>query len=212
MGINVVKFALDYQYRALKRWKWYRGDDTLLTDFEFDVGDIVIEGGCYHGEFTRRIATCGEPSVIGFEPIPEFFERAQAATANLSNVEIQCAGLSDRNSVVDIFSNGESSSVYRPHGKALKIEMRCIADIVGETRTKIALLVLNVEGEEFPILENLLKTGLVNKIRTIIVQFHLIEKSSKSRYNIISKKLAKSHDLVWRFPFIWERWDLTSKK
>jgi FkbM family methyltransferase len=211
MGLNLIKFASDYQYRALKRWKWCRGDDTLLTDFEFDSGDTVIEGGCYLGDFTRRIATCGEPRVIGFEPIPEFFEKAQEATIAFPNVAIHCAGLSDRNAEVDIFSNGESSSAYRRDGKILKTKMRSIVDVVVENHSTISLLALNVEGEEYAIIEKLIETSLMSNINTLIVQFHLINEKSMSRYDAISKNLAKSHIVAWRFPFIWERWDLASK-
>jgi FkbM family methyltransferase len=209
MGLNVIKFAVNDQYRALKRWKWQRGNDTLLTDFEFEDGDTVIEGGCYLGEFTRRIAACGKPHVIGFEPISEFFDQAKNATQDLANVEVHCAGLSDRNAEVDIHINGEGSSAYKRQGNAVKARMRCISDILTENGDA-ALLALNVEGEEFAIIEKLISAGEISRIKALVVQFHLVEDDSRARYDAISRDLEKSHNLTWRYPFIWERWDLKS--
>ena len=37
----------------------------------------------------------------------------------------------------------------------------------------VDLIQINIEGDEYPLLENMLKTGLINKFKNIQIQYHL---------------------------------------
>lgn len=54
MGFNLIRFALDPQYRAIKRWKRDKGDERLLLDVPLDGNSLVIDAGFYRGSFATR--------------------------------------------------------------------------------------------------------------------------------------------------------------
>lgn len=208
MGLDLVRFAFDWHYRALKRFRFAKGDTRLLLDFDFAPGEIVVEGGCLEGRFTRGIALRGRPTVIGYEPIPEYAERAREATADLSNVEVRTAGLSDRTGEAAIVLLGEGTSLHRREdAPTVAIRLERAADVLSGLGSETALLALNVEGEEYPILEDLVRTGTIGTVRTLLVQFHRIAPDSESRYARLAAELGRTHALAWRYPFVWERWD-----
>jgi hypothetical protein len=63
---------------------------------------------------------------------------------------------------------------------------------------------INIEGAEYCVLESLIDN--IEKIGGILVQFHKID-FYQQRYDDIAEELSKTHNLKWRFPFVWEYWE-----
>ncbi|WP_306031163.1 FkbM family methyltransferase [Stappia sp. MMSF_3263] len=209
MGFNLIRFALDPQYRAIKRWKRAKGDERLLTDFELGPASLVVDAGFYKGDFSARISKNGSPNVLAFEPAPEFCKKAASLLERLPNVTLECAGLSDFNGTASlVYDNDGSSTQRKQEGDTVEVTLRRASDVVRAAGRPVDLMKLNIEGDEYPALEDLIAEGQVAAIRHLVVQFHLIGDDSRERYARIAEKLSATHDLVWRYPFIWERWDL----
>lgn len=67
---------------------------------------------------------------------------------------------------------------------------------------------INIEGSEYELLDSLIKTGNIKRIRNLQIQFHSwIDDSSLKRENI-RIKLCNTHYETYCFPFIWENWTL----
>jgi FkbM family methyltransferase len=126
--------------------------------------------------------------------------------AGRSNVEIRCAGPSDRSGRTALALDGESASAHRGKG-GVTVRLERAADVLRTHDRDPALLALNVEGEEYPILEDLLREGLTTRIRTLLIQFHRIAPDSAARRAAIGAGLSRSHAATWSHPFVWERWD-----
>jgi FkbM family methyltransferase len=209
MGFNLIRFALDPQYRAIKRWKRVRGDDRLLTDFELGPDALVVDAGFYKGDFSAKVSQKGAPKVLAFEPAPEFCDRAAPLIASLPNVTLECAGLSDFNGTARLVYDNDGSSTQRKQtGTSIEVALRRASDVVRAAGRPVDLMKLNIEGDEYPVLEDLIAEGQIGSVRHLVVQFHLIDADSRDRYDRIARNLSVTHDLVWRYPFIWERWDL----
>lgn len=209
MGFNLIRFALDPQYRAIKRWKRARGDDRLLTDFELGPDALVVDAGFYKGDFSAKVSQKGAPKVLAFEPAPEFCDRAAPLLESLPNVTLECAGLSDFNGTARLVYDNDGSSTQRQQaGTSVEVALRRASDVVRAAGRPVDLMKLNIEGDEYPVLEDLIAEGQIGAVRHLVVQFHLIDEESRNRYDRIARNLSVTHDLVWRYPFIWERWDL----
>lgn len=209
MGFNLIRFALDPHYRAVKRWKLAKGDERLLTDVSLDGNSLVVDAGFYKGDFSARISQKGSPRVLAFEPAPEFCERARPLLAAMPNVTLDCAGLSDFNGTAKlVYDNDGSSTQRQQEGESVEVHLRRASDVVRAAGQPVDLMKLNIEGDEYPVLENLIAEGLMGEVRHLVVQFHLIDQTSRERYARIAEGLSKTHDLAWRYPFVWERWDL----
>jgi diketogulonate reductase-like aldo/keto reductase len=71
----------------------------------------------------------------------------------------------------------------------------------------IDLLQINIEGEEYRLLEKLISNGLVNRFKNIQVQFHTGIEDYEARREKIKDGLVKNGFLLsFEFPFIWEGW------
>ena len=209
MGFNLFRFALDAQYRSVKRWKLARGDERLIADFPLSASSVVIDAGFYKGDFARRMSERFGCRVFAFEPAPEFCDLAKPLLETLPDVSLECAGLSDFDGTTRLTYAADGTSTHRKsEGDVVDAKVRAASGVLDEIRTPIDLMKLNIEGDEYPVLENLLDKGKMTSVRHLLVQFHLIDDTSRSRYDAIAARLRETHELVWRYPFVWERWDL----
>ena len=70
---------------------------------------------------------------------------------------------------------------------------------------------MNIEGAEYECLEALIESGMIGKIKHVLVQFHGVDndvESSVSKWATIAAHLSRTHNMDWSYPFIWERWTL----
>ena len=67
---------------------------------------------------------------------------------------------------------------------------------------------INVEGAEYKILNELINNKSISKISNLQVQFHMFDENNNNEYEPLIQKLSETHELSWRFPFVWENWRL----
>jgi hypothetical protein len=69
------------------------------------------------------------------------------------------------------------------------------------------LLQMNIEGDEYPMLESMLKDGSIDKFKNIQVQFHLgIENDINRHYEICQALEDRGFKSKFSYPFVWESW------
>lgn len=80
-------------------------------------------------------------------------------------------------------------------------------DIATFLQKEIALVKINIEGGEYELLNYIIEKGLMNNVIDLQAQFHLIEgRDCENMYSDLAKRLKKTHELSWRWPFCWESW------
>ena len=95
---------------------------------------------------------------------------------------------------------GEEASIF--HSASL-VEVEAVD--LKNYLTDYDLCKINIEGGEYLLLNDLIDNNMITKLNNIQVQFHLIE-NYQEEYNKLAEKLSKTHELTWRFPFVWENW------
>jgi len=207
MGFNLVRWVGDPQYRAIKRWKRDKGDETRRLDYPLGPDSVVVDVGAYVGEFAVAVAQRSGATVHAFEPVPAFAEQARAAAIQCKSVHVHAFGLSNRNETSSISIEGLASSRKRQADEMIKAEFRDAPEVLeGLGIRRIDLLKINIEGGEYELLPRLFEQGWAGRITDIQVQFHLIEKGDAEKYRRIAETMARTHRLTWRYPFIWENW------
>ena len=78
----------------------------------------------------------------------------------------------------------------------------CERHDVGE----VALMKINIEGSEYPLLEHIIDTGLIKQIRELQIQFHDFVPDAQSRMQEIQNRLSETHSPTWQYHYIWENW------
>jgi FkbM family methyltransferase len=149
-------------------------------------GDVVIDLGANYGSITRQLAASGAV-VHAFEPDPDTFARLSAAVAGLPNVRLHAAAASDQDGEAPIFrarGAGRSSEALS-EGSTLLSAGRNVSDtaaamtptidiarFVASLGQRVAIVKMDIEGSEIPVLNHLFDTGAATLIDAIFVETH----------------------------------------
>ena len=184
------------------------GDRALLYNYPNLTEDsIVFDVGGYVGEWSTDLQDRGyKGRLLVFELVKQFFDELVYKFQFDENVELYQFGLSSETRTVDITLKNNSSTIYATGGPTEQIELVSINDFIKDFDSTIDLIKLNVEGEEYNILEALIESDQLDKFNNILVQFHNIDSDSDTRRAKIQEALRKTHSCVFDYEFVWESW------
>lgn len=196
----------------VRRWFRDRGDETLRLDYDLDAGSTVLDLGGYRGEFAAAIIGRYACRVFIFEPMPAFFELCRERFLNTKTVICLPYGLSKTTSLAPIHIDADSSSTFVPANEnveAVDIRLRAVEEVWSELDIgEVDLCKINIEGGEFDVLERMIETGIISRIRHLQIQFHSFVPDAAARREAILAHLAKTHVRSWNYEFVWESWRL----
>lgn len=141
----------------------------------------VIDLGANVGLFALRVAPMSG-RVLGFEPMPENFERLRAHTAGLANVSVHPQAVGSADGTLALYpaaaARGTGRFSAQPqaqvHDPSRRIEVECIGLDSLFDRHRIErcdLLKIDIEGSEYDVLLNASAATLA-KIQRIHGEFH----------------------------------------
>lgn len=174
--------------------------------------DVVVDAGCYEGNFTNLIHSKYGCRVLALEPVPEFFERCYKRFAATPNVRVRNDALGDSRETTYLKVKGDQSGQWADsvsRAECGTVTPLFLLDWAGDLGcAEIALLKLNIEGDEYRVLEFILREGLARQFTNLQVQFHACVPGYAERHDAIRAALARTHELVYDEPFIWTGWKL----
>lgn len=191
----------------LRKWQRENGDNTYRLNYDLDENSTVFDVGGFKGDFTYKIYNKFNCNIYVFEPVKSFYENLINRFGDNNKIKIFNFGLGSKTENLNIHVDGDATSTYTQNGTLEEIKIVNIIDFIKKEKVdNIDLLKLNIEGEEFPLLEKLIKSKELNKINNIQVQFHEFMENSKKRRKNIRKKLSNYFINEWSFEFVWESW------
>lgn len=195
---------------AVQKWIKDQGDTTLRLDYQLTPDSIVVDLGGYKGDFAAAISTKYKCSVYVFEPVKLFFLECQKRFKGEERIHCFNYGLSDIDGSFTITNNNDGSSLIKSQPGSVceeKVIVKCFSKEMERLQIEnIDLLKINVEGAEFPILTNILASGMASKIKHFQVQFHNFYPNASILRERIRSELATTHTEDWNYPFVWESW------
>jgi FkbM family methyltransferase len=149
-----------------------------------------------------------ESFIYIFEPIPQYAEFIEQRFVNNKKIKVFCCGLARQDSMGKLsLEENASSSIRKKNIPEVSIQYRNFVLFLAENKIqKIDLIKINIEGDEYELLEHLIEIDFLKNINDLQIQFHSFVPKSKIRMLNIQKKLSESHKLTYQFPFIWENW------
>jgi len=203
----------DPQFREVERWYVDDPDKLKRTSFDFlNSSSIAFDLGGYEGEWASDIYARYNCNVYVFEPVSLYADIIKKRFHKNEKIRVYAMGLAEKNSeaviTVDKFSSRISSS-----GASSKptetIQLKSFTQFLEENKIpSIDILKINIEGAEFPLLESLIGTGTMANIKCLLIQFHDFAENAVERRKNIQSALAKTHDQVFDYPFVWECWKI----
>ncbi len=189
------------------KWIVDNGEQTLLTKYPLNTRSLVIDVGGYTGNFSDKIVTLFNPHLIILEPVKKYFKILKRKYSNNKNVTLHEYGFSNSDSIQKIYLSDDGTSLFKKSLDFQTIKLLDAGKFLKKFK-KIDLVSINIEGAEYDVIERLIKTGAIKKIRYLQIQFHSFVPDSTNRRKDLIKKLLKTHDVHFSYPFVWESFKL----
>jgi FkbM family methyltransferase len=183
-------------------------NNFLFSDLRIDEDESVLVLGGYLGFSISKFRNLYNCHVVAVEPIPEFTEYLQE-TYNLDDkVQIFEFAVSESNGSLELGFEGESTGSRSNSTHSLTVPTRDIAEFLGELHPLPKVVEMNIEGGEYVTLHRLIETNQIAKIQTLLVQFHKFGFEEEVQRSKIRFALNLTHECIFEFPWVWERWEL----
>jgi len=188
-------------------WVVVEGDKTLRVDYPLSPDSVVFDVGGYEGQWASDIFSRYFCQIHIFEPVHLFASRIERRFAENPKIIVHPFGLSNQTREEIITVNNDGSSLFKPGSQTETIQLVRAANFIREHNiSQIDLMKINIEGSEYDLLEDLIGSGLVEKITNIQVQFHDFIPDASQRMTQIQNNLQQTHALTYQYPFVWENW------
>jgi FkbM family methyltransferase len=188
------------------------GNKNLLHEADIDSDSIVVDVGAFTGSWAQHMVDRYDPVIYAFEPNPRSFELLQQRAADNPKLQPLPYGLGDEDVTVEFTLNGLGSSMCDDRTSKsdiprIKVEIAAIDRVWKDLKFgQIDLMKINIEGAEFPLLDKMIRTGLLNKVECFMIQFHEWHPGAYGKHRRIREELSKTHRLEWDYHFVWEKW------
>lgn len=181
-----------------------KGMEYLRYEYPLKSDDIVIDLGSYDGVFAETIHNRYGCHVICVEPTNHIMN-----LINKPGYTIIKKAAWIRDEVRRFGGAYYHTSAHADHIAFGYNDYDCF-DVNGmlEDYEEIGLLKVNIEGDEYPVLEHIMDH--VKKIKYLQIQFHVVDETSEAKRNALISKFKLTHECNWSIPFVWESW--TKKK
>ncbi len=149
-------------------------------------GEAALDCGAHTGRVTAVLAARGA-EVYAFEPNPHAFAVLQARFAHEREVHCleQAVAVADGNAPLYLHARSAEDPVARAAGSSLlatkgnvdpntsvHVETVDLDGFLAGLGRPVALLKLDIEGMELPVLRRLVETGRIESIRHVLVEMH----------------------------------------
>jgi len=190
------------------RWFSDNGDYTHNLNYDLNENSVVIDLGGYTGEWAQQIINKYNPNIFIIEPVTKFYDIMISKFSNNNKVHLMNVAAAIENKEGFLHINGDSTSSLLKNGTALNIQYKSIDTILKIWNLdKVDLIQINIEGDEYELLDYMIQTDLISMFENIQIQFHLfVEDAVTKRENIRKGLINKGFKNKFDYPFVWESW------
>ncbi len=190
----------------VRRWGGDRGDTTHRLNYNLSPEAVVFDLGGYKGDWAHQIFTKFNCNVYIFEPIPSLYEGIKNRFSTNPKITPYCIGLSNLTGEKPIYLSNDASSTHLKSGTSEMVNFMSINEFIqANDIQKIDLMKINIEGDEYDVMDCLIEHNLLNKISHFQIQFHEFP-DYETRRNNIREHLSKSFTEEFCYEYVWEGW------
>ena len=195
--------------QQLQQWFASNGDNTYLINYDLNENSTIMDLGGYTGVWIDKMINKYNPKVYDIEPVKSFFKIMENKFNDNNKVNLVNLGVSNENKKSLIYLSDDGSS-FQGTGESEEVELVTMGNLLNICKlNKVDLLQINIEGEEYPLLEHMLETGTINKFKNIQIQFHhqgFVFDPISRRKKIQNGLIKNGFTQKYNFEFVWESW------
>ena len=190
-------------------WERDKGDEIKIIDYPLDSTSQVIELGGFTGVWSKKIIDKFNPNLIIVEPIPQFVNELKLNFGNNPKVNIEGVAISTSNKTINLYVKGcATSEINVVSNRVVSVESYDINYFISKYNlSKIDLVQVNIECEEYPLIINWIETGFLKNVKYLQVQFHTFCENYEEKYESIAQGLKEiGFEINYKYDFVWESW------
>lgn len=197
------------QYQRCQPWFKSNGDKTLRLNYDLGEDSIVFDLGGYEGQWASDIFNKYGCQVYIFEPYKVYADNIRNRFSRNNKIKVFEFGLSKATEKLHLQVSADSSSLFKKGDQSVEVALQdAYQFFIDHTITGIDLMKVNIEGGEYDLLERLIESDFIKRIKNIQVQFHDFVPHAEERMKEIQQRLSETHSLTYQFEFVWENWSL----
>lgn len=181
------------------RQNWFdvRGDETLALDWQLNEDSLVWEIGGYKGRWAWQIREKFHCHITVFEPQDWAYRKLLEKFYGVYKVKVYPFGIWTKYGSLPLgsyFTDGASLfSEKEPRNDCLFLDYPS-AFAVDSGQIDVGLM--NIEGGEYVLIPEFVKSGHINRFENFWCQFHP-QGGNDTRHEAIFEAMEATHDLLW---------------
>jgi FkbM family methyltransferase len=204
---------MKFNAENLKKWFEDDGDRTHILNYKLGNDSVVIDLGAYKGIWVEMLLEKiypVKPKIILVEPVTEFYYFLKEKFKGHENVEILNVGVSITENEIQkkIYISNDGSSTNFKEGNPIECGFMPIDKILEKYNIdKVDLIQINIEGDEYSLMEYMISNKIINVFKNIHVQFHYGIDNDLERHEKIREEMRLlDFKINFDYPFVWESW------
>ena len=192
----------------IQKWFADMGDYTHILNYDLNENSNVIDLGGYTGVWGQLIIDKFNPNLYILEPVFNFYSGMVSKFSGNNKVHLMNVGIGTKNEDGVIYLSNDGTSSNLSDGETINVKFKTFETILESWNvSEVDLLQMNIEGDEYTVLEHMIETGYINKIKNIQIQFHLgIDSALEKRDKIRENLTYNGFKIKYEYPFVWESW------
>jgi FkbM family methyltransferase len=185
---------------------WISRADEASFNWPLTEKSVVVEVGAYKGRWSQAIydkyqcqVHCYEPQIWAFDELRKLVDGGQRPNMYLHPFAI---GTADGWLPMGEFNTDACSFLHvgvREQGLGQMMDAKTVMDTYFFS-TIIDLMMMNIEGYEYPLLEYMLDNNLLDRVNRLCIQWHTFVDESGVRYRVICDLLQQAgFSMLWDY-------------
>jgi len=193
--------------KVIAQWRADKGDEVLRVEYDLGNDSVVCDLGGYKGQWSSDIYSRYNCRIFVFEPVIGFAKNIKERFEKNPNIKVFPFALGASKRIETISLCDDASSFMRKGNSTTTIQVEDIAEILSVVLSnECDLMKINIEGAEYEVMQRLIETDWIKKIKNIQIQFHDVGPDSEQRMKSIWQELEKTHKITYQYKFVWENW------
>jgi FkbM family methyltransferase len=207
------KFYPTPQEKVFRRWREDNGDKTLRLYYPLIKDSVVFDLGGYEGQWTSDIFAMYQCTVHVFEPVKEFADAIKKRFLHNEKIHVHSVGLSRSTGMSSINISDDGSSQFEIESQRReRVSFICFEEFLQNSQIDyIDLIKINIEGAEYDLMDYLISSEIILRIKNIQIQFHRFVPDAETKLMQLQERLRATHRLTYEYPFVWENWVLMNQ-
>lgn len=194
-------------YQLLADWKVNNQKYDYRHSYDLNPSSIVLDLGGYEGQWASDIFGRYGCRILIFEPVVSYATKIRERLKHHAKLEVYTCGLGAKTFDTSFHISADSTSQYIDGGQEVPVQIRSYQEFVAQNGIdQVDLMKINIEGGEYDLLEYLIETGEIKKIKELQIQFHHFIPDARDRMKKIQNGLSRTHGVTYQYEFLWENW------